>query len=96
MDVASFAEIAVEFQARIARIAWATVATSGPDGAPRTRIPHPIWEGHVGWIASTSGSLKLRQIVREPRISLTYWDPLHDNVHIEAVAAAPNPACQSR
>jgi hypothetical protein len=30
MEVASFAEIAEEFHARIARIAWATVATVGP------------------------------------------------------------------
>ena len=56
MRVETFAEIADEFHARIARIAWATVATVGPDGAPRTRILHPIWEGHVGWIATTSGS----------------------------------------
>jgi len=86
VDVASFAEIAAEFQARVARIAWATVATVGPDGAPRTRILHPIWEDHIGWIATTRGSLKIRQIGREPRVSLTYWDPLQDNVHIEAVA----------
>jgi hypothetical protein len=86
VDVASFAEIAAEFQARVARIAWATVATVGPDGAPRTRILHPIWEDHIGWIATTRGTLKIRQIGREPRVSLTYWDPLQDNVHIEAVA----------
>ena len=92
MDVASFAEIAAEFQARVARIAWATVATVGPDGAPRTRILHPIWEDHIGWIATTSGSLKIRQIQREPRVSLTYWDPLQDNVHIEAVAAVTGDA----
>jgi hypothetical protein len=36
--VESFAEIAAEFHARIARIAWATVATVGAGGAPRTRI----------------------------------------------------------
>lgn len=89
MEVASFAEIAAEFQARVARIAWATVATAGPDGAPRTRILHPIREDHIGWIATTSGSLKIRQVGREPRVSLTYWDPLQDNVHIEAVATAP-------
>jgi general stress protein 26 len=86
MDVATFAEIAEEFRARVARIAWATVATVGVDGAPRTRILHPIWEGHVGWIATTSGSYKVRQILHEPRVSLTYWDPLQDNVHVEAVA----------
>jgi general stress protein 26 len=97
VDVASFAEIAAEFQARVARIAWATVATAGSDGAPRTRILHPIWEDHIGWIATTGGSLKIRQIRREPRVSLTYWDPLQDNVHIEAVATvADDPVDKSR
>ncbi len=86
MRVESFADIAEEFHARIARIAWATVATVGPDGAPRTRILHPIWEDHVGWIATTSNSPKLRHLRHESRVSLTYWDPEQDNVHVEAVA----------
>ncbi|MGH3880605.1 MAG: pyridoxamine 5'-phosphate oxidase family protein [Actinophytocola sp.] len=86
MLVESFSEIAEEFQARVARIAWATVATVGPDGAPRTRILHPIWEGHVGWIGTTAGSDKIRHLGREPRVSLTYWDPEQDNVHVEAIA----------
>ena len=86
MRVESFAEIAEEFHARIARIAWATVATVGADGAPRTRILHPIWEDHVGWIATTSDSLKILHIRREPRVILTYWDAEQDNVHVEAVA----------
>src|SRR5262245_31704745 len=85
VDVGSFAEIAEEFRARVARIAWATVATVGLDGAPRTRILHPIWEGSTGWIATTSNSYKIRQLRQEPRVSLTYWDPQQDNVHIEGV-----------
>ena len=38
------------------RIVWASVATVEPDGRPRTRILHPIWEWVgdelVGWIAT--------------------------------------------
>jgi general stress protein 26 len=97
MEVASFGEIAEEFHARIARIAWATVATVGPDGAPRTRILHPIWEQHIGWIATTRQSLKIRHLQREPRVSLTYWDPEQDNVHVEAVATiVDDPAVRDR
>jgi general stress protein 26 len=55
----------------------------GPDGAPRTRILHPIWEASTGWIATTSHSYKVRQLRHEPRVSLTYWDQQQDNVHIE-------------
>jgi general stress protein 26 len=97
MEVASFDEIAEEFHARIARIAWATVATVGADGAPRTRILHPIWEQHIGWIATGRHSYKIRQLQREPRVSLTYWDPEQDNVHIEAVATiVDDPAVKDR
>ena len=38
MEVASFAEIAEEFHNRIARIAWATVATIVDDRAAKDRI----------------------------------------------------------
>ena len=97
MRVESFAEIAEEFHARTARIAWATVATVGPDGAPRTRILHPIWEDHVGWIATSSGSPKIEHLRYEARVSLTYWDPEQDNVHVEAVATvAPDQADRDR
>jgi hypothetical protein len=69
----------------------------GADGAPRTRILHPIWEGSTGWIAATSGSFKMRQIRAEPRVSLTYWDQTQDNVHIEAVSTvAEDQADRSR
>jgi hypothetical protein len=68
--VESFAEIAEEFHARTARIAWATVATVGADGAPRTRILHPIWEDHVGWPSKTDPAFALLRL--EPtRIELT-------------------------
>lgn len=42
MDVATFAEIEPEFNERIRRIAWATVATVGRQGRPRACILHPI------------------------------------------------------
>ena len=39
------------------RIVWCTVATTGADGRPRTRVLHPIWEwdgtGLTGWIATS-------------------------------------------
>jgi general stress protein 26 len=95
--VESFEEIAEEFHERTARIAWATVATVGPDGAPSTRILHPIWEDFVGWIATTTNSPKLTHLRHEPRVSLTYWDPEQDNVHVEAIATvAPDQADRDR
>ncbi len=64
------------------RIVWATVATVEPDGQPRTRILHPIWEWDgdslVGWIATGPDTPKARHLDNESRISLTYWDPTQD------------------
>ena len=87
MDVASFEEIAVEFQARTARIAWCTVATVDAKGRPRSRILHPIWEGSTGWIATGRQSFKARHLEGNPYVSLTYWDPQHEQVYADCLAA---------
>ncbi len=64
------------------RIVWCTVATADPDGGPRTRILHPIWEWNdaslTGWIATAPTGVKTRALEADPRISLTYWDPTQD------------------
>ena len=49
---------------------------SAADGAPRTRILHPIWEDHVGWIATTSDSPKLRHLRHESRVEPDVLGPL--------------------
>jgi hypothetical protein len=64
------------------RIVWCTVATTGADGRPSTRILHPIWEWDgaalTGWIATSPESPKAADLAVQPAISLTYWDPTHD------------------
>lgn len=87
MDVASFAEIEEEFQKRIARIVWCTVATVDTRGRPRTRILHPIWEGSTGWIATGRHSLKEKHLAGNPNVSLSYWDQQHQQVYVDATAA---------
>jgi general stress protein 26 len=81
-----FERIAGELDARVRRIAWCTFATVAPDGAPWTRILHPIWEGAAGWIATTRDSPKARHLAREPRFSLTYWDADQDVVTVRGTA----------
>lgn len=72
------------------RIVWATVATAEPDGHPRTRILHPIWEWDgtdlVGWIATGPTPPKTRALAAHPFVSLTYWDPTHDTCTADADA----------
>ena len=64
------------------RIVWCTVATAEPDGGPRTRVLHPIWEWDAtsltGWIATAPTGVKTTALQADPRISLTYWDSTHD------------------
>lgn len=80
MDVHSFAEIEAEFIARVSRIVWCTVATVDRSGRPRSRILHPIWERATGYIATGRHSFKAKHLAKNPYVSLTYWDPQHQQV----------------
>ena len=76
------ATIAPAFVTLAHRIVWCTVATTGADGTPRTRILHPIWEWDGaalrGWIATSPLSPKAADLASTPAVSLTYWDATHD------------------
>ncbi|MEX2237865.1 MAG: pyridoxamine 5'-phosphate oxidase family protein [Dehalococcoidia bacterium] len=86
MEVSSFSDIEEEFNRRVARTVWCTVATVDPKGRPRTRILHPVWEGSTGWIATGRHSPKEKHLAANPHVSLSYWDPNHEQVHVEATA----------
>lgn len=85
-----FAALEPEFMRRVSRIVWCTVATIDGKGNPRTRILHPIWEvvdgALVGYIATGRHSLKEKHIARNPYVSLSYWDQLHEQVYVDAKA----------
>ena len=87
MDVARFSEIEPEFMRRIRRIVWCTVCTVDALGRPRSRILHPIWEGSTGWIATGRSSFKAKHIENNPYVSLSYWDPQHEQVYVDCLAA---------
>lgn len=82
------ADVAPAFVSMAHRIVWATVATTAPDGRPRTRILHPIWEWDgtelVGWIATGPTPVKTAALTAHPYVSLTYWDPSQDTCTAEA------------
>ena len=82
MATAELATVAPAFVEVAHRIVWCTVATSSPDGRPKTRILHPIWEwdgaAFTGWILTGPESPKAEDLDVNPRVSLTYWDPSHD------------------
>lgn len=86
MAVHSFADIEGEFTRRIQRIVWCTMATQNAQGRLRTRILHPIWEGSTGWIATGRTSPKAKDIAHNPYVSLSYWDPQHEQVYADCRA----------
>jgi len=85
--VSSFDEIEAEFQRRISRIVWCTMATIDPGNRPRSRILHPVWEGSTGWIFTNRHSPKERHIAHNPHVSLCYWDPAHEQIYAECKVA---------
>ena len=87
MRVSSFVDIESEFIERAHRMVWCDMATVGPDGRPRTRVVHPVWEGDTGWMTSMRVGPKADDIDRNPFVSLAYvGDPLKP-AYAECVAS---------
>src|SRR5579883_2968145 len=61
-----------EITATVKEAVWAFLATAG-GRQPHARVVHPVWEGRAVWIATRSGSAKVRQLERNPRAELCYW-----------------------
>ena len=75
----------------VERVVWATVATVGADGRPRTRLMHPVWwwgdEAPTALVSARRTPLKVAHLAAQPVVSCFYWDPAHDTVALEADAA---------
>jgi len=86
MRVASFEEIAAEFARRVERMVWCTMATADAGRRIRSRIVHPLWDGHVGWLLTDRHSPKGKDLDGNPWTSLTYIDSAQEQVHVECRA----------
>ncbi len=86
MELASFSEIEDKFKEITEKIVWCTVCTVDRQGRPRSRILHPVWEGSTGWIATGRHTHKTKHLAGNPYVSLTYWDPDHEQTMIECKA----------
>ncbi|MFE7856370.1 PPOX class F420-dependent oxidoreductase [Streptomyces sp. NPDC057403] len=53
---------------------FASVATLGPDGAPHNSVVWIKREGDTVLFSSTAGRQKVRNLRRDPRVSLTVFD----------------------
>jgi general stress protein 26 len=96
MDVASFDEISAEFDDRVRRIVWCTVATVDRRGRPRSRVLHPMWEGTSGWIATGRHSFKAKHLAEKPFVSLSYWDVQHGLAYVDCWAEWEDSTAEKR
>ena len=90
MAATALAAVAPAFVAMAHRIVWCVVATAGADGAPKTRVLHPLWEWVegtlTGWVLTSPNSPKARHLDDNARVSLTYWDATHDTCSADCEA----------
>lgn len=86
----SLAMVGPEARSIIERVVWATVATVGQDGRPRTRLMHPVWfwdaDQPTALVSARPTRLKVEHLAAQPAVSCNYWDPNHDTVTIDALA----------
>jgi len=96
MNVHAFTDIQDEFNRRVQRTVWCSVATVDRAGRPRQRILHPIWEGEIGWIATSRHSHKAKHLESNPHLSLSYWDPRHEQVYVDCLATWEDDPAEKR
>jgi hypothetical protein len=88
--MSTLTETAPAFVAMAHRIVWCSVATVAPDGRPRSRVLHPLWEWDgenlVGWIATGPTPLKRSHLDHSPFVSCNYWAPDQDTCVAECRA----------
>lgn len=79
MHIADFSEIATDFLTLAHSRVLCSAATVDTQNRVRSRVLHPIWEAHaagpVGWVATTTGSLKTKHLAHNPYMSLCYLNP---------------------
>ena len=91
MKSVPFSDLSGSFHQRVERIVWCSVATQDRNNRLRSRVLHPIWEKPskkepFGWILTGRNSHKAKHLNVNPYITLSYWDPQHEQVYIDAKA----------
>ena len=88
--VANLNDITPAARLIVERVIWCTVTTVGPDGAPRSRLMHPVWQWDVdvpcALVTARPTPLKCHHLEHNPAVSCFYWGPTHDTVAIDATA----------
>jgi general stress protein 26 len=86
-----FEPLRADFLRITADIAYCTATTVDPQGRPRSRVMHPIFEVvdgvPQGWALTDRTPLKDRHIAANPYVGCSYWSPAQDTVTIDCAAA---------
>ncbi len=88
---ASFADFKEDFLRFTSEIVLCTVTTVGPDGRPRSRMMHPVWQviddKPVGWIVTSRTPVKARHLAANPFVACSFWSPAQNTVYIDSIAS---------
>lgn len=84
--IATRAEILPSFVERAHSMVWANLTTLDRQGRPRSRVIHPIWDGETGWIGTLRSTPKVRQIERNPHVSVAYVADVMKPVYADCIA----------
>ncbi len=87
----SFAPYEADFLRLTSDIVWCTATTVDPQGRPRSRILHPIFEvrdGYpVGWVATNRTPIKVAHLAANPSLACSYWSPAQNTVMVDCLAS---------
>jgi hypothetical protein len=75
-------------------VVFCTATTIGPDGRPRSRVVHPVWdwdEPLVGLVTSRPTPLRRRHLGANPVMTCAYWSPEHHVATFDCDAAWVEP-----
>ncbi len=86
MDVSTFAEIKVEFMARVSAAIYCSMTTVDHRNRPRSRMMHPIWDDVISWVISWPQSHKAKHLEHNPYVSLAYIQDKDKPVYVDCVA----------
>ena len=86
MEVSNFAEMQPEFIKRVSEAVYCSMATIDRKGRARSRIMHPVWDGHIGWVISWTQSHKAKHLQGNPYVSLAYILDRYKPVYVDCRA----------
>jgi general stress protein 26 len=84
--IEAFSEIRDAFLERVNQHVYCNLATVDPQGRPRSRVIHVIWEESTGWITTFPTLPKARHLAANPYVSLGYVADVTAPVYAECRA----------